>query len=90
MSVYDLMVKRRSVRVFKDQKVPEHIVEKLMDAAHNCPSGGNFQPLSIIIVQEGEGREELGRLFEKRRKFKQIMLNQKSIARKTQGKNYLW
>ena len=63
MSVYDLMVKRRSVRVFKDQKIPEHIVEKLMDAAHNFPSGGNFQPLSIIIVQEGEGREELGRLF---------------------------
>ena len=63
MSVYDLMVKRRSVRVFKDQKIPEHIVEKLMDAAHNSPSGGNFQPLSIIIVQEGEGREELGRLF---------------------------
>ena len=63
MSVYDLMVKRRSVRVFKDQNIPEHIVEKLMDAAHNFPSGGNFQPLSIIIVQEGEGREELGRLF---------------------------
>ncbi len=64
MSVYDLMVKRRSVRVFKDQKVREHIVEKLKDAAHNFPSGGNFQPLSIITVQEGEGREELGRLFE--------------------------
>jgi len=63
MSVYDLMVKRRSVRVFKDQKVPEHIVEKLMDAAHNFPSGGNLQPLSIIIVQEEEGREELGRLI---------------------------
>jgi len=63
MSVYDLMVKRRSVRVFKEQKIPEHILEKLMDAAHNFPSGGNFQPLSIIIVQEGEGREELGRSF---------------------------
>ena len=63
MNVYDFMVKRRSVRVFKDQKIPEHLVEKLMDAAHNFPSGGNFQPLSIIIVQEGEGREELGRLF---------------------------
>ena len=63
MSVYDLMIKRRSVRVFKDQKVPQETFNKLIDAANNCPSGGNIQPLSIITVQEEEGREELGKLI---------------------------
>jgi nitroreductase len=63
MSVYDLMIKRRSVRVFKDQNVSPEIVNKLMDAANNCPSGGNIQPFSIITIQGEEGREDLGRLI---------------------------
>jgi nitroreductase len=63
MSVFDLMIKRRSVRVFNDQKVPQDILNKLMDAANNCPSGGNIQPLSIITVQGEKGREELGKLI---------------------------
>lgn len=63
MSVFDLMIKRRSVRVFKDQKIPQDILNKLMDVANNCPSGGNIQPLSIITVQGEDGREELGKLI---------------------------
>lgn len=63
MNVYDLMIKRRSVRVFKDQKISEEIIEKLLDSANNCPSGGNIQPISIITVKSDEGREKLGNLI---------------------------
>ena len=63
MNVYDLMIKRRSARIFKDQKVGKEIIDKLLDSANNCPSGGNIQPISIITVQSIEGREKLGKLI---------------------------
>lgn len=62
MDLYELMMKRRSVRAFQDQKIPEPVVEKLLDVVNNAPSGGNIQPLSIILVQGQEGREKLSEL----------------------------
>lgn len=58
------MMKRRSVRVFLDKKIPENTVEKLLDAANNAPSGGNIQPLSIILVRNAETREKLYELIQ--------------------------
>jgi nitroreductase len=63
MSVYDFMIKRRSVRSFKDQSISQDIICKLLDVANNCPSGGNIQPFSIITVQAQEARELLGRVI---------------------------
>jgi FMN reductase (NADPH) len=62
MNLYDLMMKRRSVRNFKDQEIPEHIVEQLLDAANNAPSGGNIQPIAIIVVQEPNRRAKLAEM----------------------------
>lgn len=64
MDLYDLLMKRRSVRNFKDKPIPEDIIEKLIDAANNAPSGGNLQPVSIIIVQSSENREKLAEINE--------------------------
>jgi len=62
MDLYDLMMKRRSVRAFQDQEIPEPVIEKLLDVANNAPSGGNIQPLSIILVRSPEGRGKLAEL----------------------------
>lgn len=62
MEVYELLMKRRSVRNFKDQQIPEYVIEKLINAANNAPSGGNLQPVSIIIVQKAEGRKKLSEI----------------------------
>lgn len=62
MNLYDLMMKRRSVRVFKDQEIPEPLIEQLLDVANNAPTGGNIQPLSILLVRGPEGRKKLAEL----------------------------
>jgi nitroreductase len=62
METYELMMKRRSVRNFKDQPIPPEMVDKLMDAANNAPTGGNIQPISIILVQESGNRQKLAEL----------------------------
>jgi nitroreductase len=62
MNLYDLMMKRRSVRVFEDQEISESIIEQLVDVANQAPTGGNIQPLSIILVRNPEGRKKLAEL----------------------------
>jgi nitroreductase len=62
MNLYELLMRRRSVRVFKDQEIPESMIEQLIDVANNAPSGGNIQPLSIILVRNAEGRRKLAEL----------------------------
>jgi nitroreductase len=62
MNLYDLMMKRRSVRAFKDQEISESIIEQLVDVANQAPTGGNIQPLSIILVRNAEGRKKLAEL----------------------------
>ena len=62
MELHELLMRRRSVRNFKDDDVPGDVVEKLLEAANNAPTGGNMQPLSIIVVREAERRARLGEM----------------------------
>ena len=52
MDVYEAVIKRRSIRRFKDSAVPYGILEKCVDAARLAPSGRNFQPCEYIIVDD--------------------------------------
>ena len=62
MELYELLMRRRSVRNFGDKAVSEEVIGKLVNAANNAPTGGNMQPLSIILVREAEGRAKLGEM----------------------------
>jgi len=62
MDLYELMMKRRSARVFKDQEIPDPVIEQLIDVANYAPSGGNIQPISIILVRSIDGRKKLAEI----------------------------
>ncbi|MCX6843122.1 MAG: nitroreductase family protein [candidate division WOR-3 bacterium] len=61
-SVYDVIMRRRSVRSFLDTPVEEEKVQQLLDAAIQAPSGGNIQPISIIRIEKPESRDKLAKL----------------------------
>jgi FMN reductase [NAD(P)H] len=61
-SVYDVIMRRRTVRSFLDTPVEEEKVQQVLDAAIQAPSGGNIQPISIIRIEKPEGRDKLARL----------------------------
>lgn len=61
--LYRLLMKRRSARAFQRRKVSQSLIERLVDAAANAPSGGNMQPLTIILVRSREKRRELCHLI---------------------------
>lgn len=62
MGLHDVLMARRSVRHFEDRPVPDSILGQLLDVANNAPSGGNIQPLSIIVVRDPAGREKLAEI----------------------------
>ena len=54
MNVYDAIMKRRSIRRFKQKPISPEILRKLVNAGRLAPSGANLQPCEYIIVQDRE------------------------------------
>lgn len=56
---FETVQKRRSVRIFKPVTVPEHIIEKAMDAALMAPNTSNIQPWEFYWVKNESKKKEL-------------------------------
>ena len=59
MNVYECIMKRRTVRKFKQEEVKYDDLIKLVDCARVAPYGANLQPLKFKIVTDGCVRKEL-------------------------------
>lgn len=54
MNVYEAMVKRRTIRRFKNIPVPREALEKCVNAARMAPAARNNQMCEYIIVDDDE------------------------------------
>lgn len=52
MDVAEAIRKRRSVRHYKPDKIPEDVLNRLLEALRLAPSGGNRQPLRFVVVRD--------------------------------------
>ncbi|MFC1916685.1 nitroreductase family protein [Chloroflexota bacterium] len=59
VGVLDAIEKRRSIRNYKPDRIPDEILDKLLNAMRLAPSGGNRQPYKFIIVQDNETKAQL-------------------------------
>ncbi len=50
VNVYEAILKRRTIRRFKQKPIPLEILKKLVDCGRLAPSGANLQPVEYIIV----------------------------------------
>ncbi len=50
--LYNLILRRRTVRLFTQEKIPRDIVEKAVDAARLAPSARNDQYLEYLIIDD--------------------------------------
>jgi len=57
--VYQLILKRRSIRRFKQSAVSLKILKKLVNAGRLAPSGANLQPLEFVIISSKKVRDEI-------------------------------
>jgi len=54
MNVYEVIIKRRSIRRFKEIPIPRKALENCVDAARLAPSAANLQPLEYVIVDDDQ------------------------------------
>jgi FMN reductase (NADPH) len=55
--------RRRSVRQYKEDPVPETEVMKVLEAARWAPSGNNSQPWEFVVVRDQDKRRKVTEIF---------------------------
>ena len=50
MDLSDAVAKRRSIRTYKKQDLPQGVVEQLLESARRAPSAGNVQPWEFVVA----------------------------------------
>ena len=59
----ELAEKRRSVRAYKPDEVPEELVQTVLEAGRLAPSACNKQPWRFLVVRSETGRRALGAAY---------------------------
>lgn len=58
-TVKEAIEKRRSIRKYKPDPVPDELIFQILEAARLAPSGTNAQPWRFIVVKDEDTRKEL-------------------------------
>ncbi len=62
-AVYDVIAARRDIRNFRPDPVPDAVVRRLLEAAHQAGSVGMMQPWDFILLRSPERKAEVYALF---------------------------
>jgi nitroreductase len=75
MEFFDVVERRRSVRVFTDQPVEKEKLDRILQACRDAPSAGNRQAYEIYVVTDAARRGDLARAA-----YEQAFLAQAPLA----------
>ncbi|MBI2934469.1 MAG: nitroreductase family protein [Chloroflexi bacterium] len=62
-SFLELVQKRRSIRRFKPDPIPDEYINKVIDAAVCAPSGANSQPWEFLVIKDRATREKIAAIM---------------------------
>jgi len=71
----ELTKKRRTIRRFKPDPVPDECIEKMLEAARFAQSGGNAQPWEFIVVKDKETKNRIVELVAEAHRYNNFILN---------------
>jgi nitroreductase len=57
VSLYDLILSRRSIRQFESRPIPQDVLRDVVNAGRLAPSAANRQPLEFMVVDK-EGKKD--------------------------------
>lgn len=61
MNVLDAIRKKRAVRQFRDQPVPDEVIRQILDAGRRSQSSKNTQPWSFVVVRDRQTLQALSK-----------------------------
>ena len=73
METLDSILKRRSIRRFTDQAIPQADLELILKAGFNAPSAHRLHPLDYIIISEKERLNGMSDLLTSCSKFLSVI-----------------
>ena len=59
MDVLEAIRKRRSIRDYKHDEIPEDVLDRLLESLRLAPTGGNRQPFKFIVIRDAATREKV-------------------------------
>jgi nitroreductase len=59
VQLYNLIIRRRTIRLFRQREVPLRIIKKVINSARLAPSAANLQFLEYLIIQANDLREKV-------------------------------
>ncbi|MBW2144890.1 MAG: nitroreductase family protein [Deltaproteobacteria bacterium] len=59
-NLIELIIRRRTIRRFKHEPIPDDYIGKVIEAARWAPSGANSQPWEFIIVKDEAMKKKIG------------------------------
>lgn len=59
-NLLEIIKRRRTIRKFKPEPVPDDAIKKVIDAARWAPSAANTQPWEFVIVKDQDMRKKMG------------------------------
>jgi len=72
MDTLEAIHTRRSARRWRQQPVPQELVERILDAGRWAPSAGNFQPWAFIVIQAEETKARVQKVAEESKNLSRI------------------
>lgn len=61
MNIYEAIEKRRSVRVYREEPIPEESLKRILEAGRLAPSAHNSQDYKFIVVKDAKKRKALAK-----------------------------
>jgi nitroreductase len=61
MEFYDLIKKRKSVRRYRPDPIPDEVLNRILEAGRIAPSAKNIQPWRFIIVKNPEIKKKIAK-----------------------------
>jgi nitroreductase len=61
--LYDALMTTRAMRRYSDRDVPREVIEAVLAAAVQAPSGGNIQPYQFLVVTDDDAKHAIGEIY---------------------------
>ncbi len=59
MEFYDVIRKRKSIRKYKSDPIPDEVLNRILEAGRIAPSAKNLQPWHFIVLKDKQIKEEV-------------------------------
>src|SRR3989338_4857349 len=64
MELYEAIFKRRDIRQFKSDPIPQDVIKRILNAAHFAGSVGSMQPWNFILIEDLTMRKKVKENFD--------------------------